>query len=198
MTAVLIDANVLLDVMTEDPRWLAWSAEAIARAADRHRLVIDPVIYAEVSIRYSRIEELDAALPKAMVNREAIPHEAAFLAGKSFLTYRRQGGMKQSPLPDFFIGAHAAVARYPLMTRNPARYPTYYPKLTLIAQAEHAGKRGFGGEKVPPSSSAATDHVQAACPVLPRPRFAECLGRPYDSERRVGFRVFRSPAPLLV
>lgn len=131
--AVLIDANVLLDVMTEDTRWLAWSAEAIERAADRHRLVINPVIYAEVSIRYSRIEELDAALPKSMFDREAIPYQAAFLAGKSFLTYRRRGGTKQSPLPDFFIGAHAAVAGYLLMTRDAARYCTYFPKLSLIA-----------------------------------------------------------------
>ena len=82
MTAVLVDANVLLDVMTEDARWLAWSAEAIERAADRYRLVINPIIYAEVSIRYSRIEELDVALPKTMFDREAIPYEAAFLAGK--------------------------------------------------------------------------------------------------------------------
>lgn len=133
MTAVLIDANVLLDVMTEDARWFAWSAEAIERAADRHRLVINPVIYAEVSIRYSRIEELDAALPKSMFDREAIPYEAAFLAGKSFLTYRRRGGTKQSPLPDFFIGAHAAIAGYQLMTRDAARYRTYFPKLSLIA-----------------------------------------------------------------
>ena len=117
MTAVLIDANVLLDIMTEDAHWLAWSAEAIERAADRHRLVINPVIYAEVSIRYSRIEELDAALPKTMFDREAIPYDAAFLAGKSFLAYRRRGGTRQSPLPDFFIGAHAAVAGYVLMTR---------------------------------------------------------------------------------
>ncbi len=133
MTAVLIDANVLLDLMTEDARWLAWSAEAIERAADRYRLVINPVIYAEVSIRYSRIEELDAALPKAMFDREAIPYEAAFLAGKSFLTYRRRGGAKRSPLPDFFIGAHAAVAGYLLMTRDAVRYRTYFPKLSLIA-----------------------------------------------------------------
>ena len=133
MTAVLIDANVLLDVMTQDARWLAWSAEALERAADRHRLVINPVIYAEVSIRYSRIEELDAALPKAMFDREAIPYEAAFLAGKSFLAYRRRGGTKRSPLPDFFIGAHAAVAGYQLMTRDAARYRTYFPKLPLIA-----------------------------------------------------------------
>ena len=133
MTAVLIDANVLLDVMTEDARWLAWSAGAIENAADRHRLVINPVVYAEVSIRYSRIEELDAALPKTMFDREAIPYEAAFLAGKSFLAYRRRGGTKPSPLPDFFIGAHAAVAGYLLMTRDAARYRTYFPKLSLIA-----------------------------------------------------------------
>src|SRR5277367_4119776 len=133
MTAVLIDANVLLDVMTEDAHWLAWSAGAIERAADRHRLVINPVIYAEVSMRYSRIEELDAALPKTMFDREAIPYEAAFLAGKSFLAYRRRGGTKQSPLPDFFIGAHAAVAGYLLMTRDETRYRTYFPKLSLIA-----------------------------------------------------------------
>ena len=133
MSAVLIDANVLLDVMTEDARWLAWSAEEVARAADRHRLVINPIIYAEVSIRYSRIEELEAALPKTMFDREAIPYEAAFLAGKSFLAYRRRGGPKQSPLPDFFIGAHAAVAGYLLMTRDAARYRTYFPKLSLIA-----------------------------------------------------------------
>jgi predicted nucleic acid-binding protein len=133
MSAVLIDANVLLDVMTEDARWLAWSAEAIERAADRHRLVINPVIYAEVSVRYSRIEELDAALPKAMFDREAIPYEAAFLAGKSFLAYRRRSGTKRSPLPDFFIGAHAAVAGYLLLTRDATRYRTYFPKLALIA-----------------------------------------------------------------
>jgi predicted nucleic acid-binding protein len=133
MTAVLIDANVLLDVMTEDVSWFAWSAEAIERAADRYRLVINPVIYAEVSIRYSRIEDLDIALPKTMFDREAIPYEAAFLAGKSFLTYRRRGGTRQSPLPDFFIGAHAAVAEYLLMTRDAARYRTYFPRLSLIA-----------------------------------------------------------------
>jgi predicted nucleic acid-binding protein len=130
MATVLIDADVLLDVMTEDPRWLAWSAEAIERAANRHRLVINPVIYAEVSIRYSRIEELDAALPKSMLDREAIPYGAAFIAGRSFLTYRRRGGTKQSPLPGFFIGAHAAIAGYLLMTRDAARCRTYFPKLS--------------------------------------------------------------------
>jgi predicted nucleic acid-binding protein len=133
MTAILVDANVLLDVMTEDAQCYAWSADALARAADRHRLVINPIIYAEVSVRYSRIEDLEAALPRTMFEREALPYEAAFLAGKSFVTYRRKGGTKRSPLPDFFIGAHAAVAGYSLMTRDATRYRSYFPKLSLIA-----------------------------------------------------------------
>ncbi len=132
MSSVLIDANVLLDVMTEDARWLQGSAEAIERAADRYRLVINPVIFAEVSIRFSRIEDLDAALPKTMFDREAIPYEAAYMAGKSYLAYRRRGGTKRSPLPDFFVGAHAAVAGYQLMTRDVRRYRTYFPKLPLV------------------------------------------------------------------
>ena len=133
MTAVMVDSNVLLDLMTEDARWLSWSAEAVENAADRFRLVINPIIYAEVSIRYSRIEDLEAALPKAMLDREAVPYEAAFLAGKCFLVYRRRGGTKQSPLPDFFIGAHAAVAGYRLLTRDAARYRSCFPRLSLIA-----------------------------------------------------------------
>jgi predicted nucleic acid-binding protein len=133
MSAVLVDANVLLDVMTEDADWLGWSADALADAADRYRLVINPIVYAEVSPRFSRIEELDAALPRTMFDREAIPYEAAFLAGKVFLSYRRRGGTKRSPLPDFFIGAHAAVAGYLLMTRDATRYQTYFPRLSLIA-----------------------------------------------------------------
>ena len=133
MTTILVDSNILLDVMTEDASWFAWSARTLEHAANDARLVINPVIYAEVSIRYSRIEELEAALPKNMFDREAIPYEAAFLAGKCFLIYRGRGGTKRSPLPDFFIGAHAAVAGYRLMTRNSLRYRTYFPKLSLIA-----------------------------------------------------------------
>jgi predicted nucleic acid-binding protein len=133
MTDVLIGANVLPDVMTEDARWFAWSAAAIERAADRHRLIVNPIVCAEVSIRFSRIEELEAALPKAMFDREPIPYKAAFLAGKAFLAYRRRGGKKRSPFPDFFIGAHAAVAGHQLMTRGAARYGAYFPKLALIA-----------------------------------------------------------------
>lgn len=133
MSAILIDSNILLDLMTEDARWFSWSAEVVERLADRFRLVLNPIIYAEVSIRYSRIEDLEAALPKAMFDREAIPYEAAFLAGKSFLAYRQRGGTKRSPLPDFFIGAHAAIAGYQLLTRDTARYRAYFPKLRLIA-----------------------------------------------------------------
>jgi len=95
--------------------------------------VINPIIYAELSIRYSRIEELNAALPKTLLEREALPYEAAFLAGKAFLIYRRRSGARLSPLPDFFIGAHASIAGYSLLTRDAARYRTYFPKLLLIA-----------------------------------------------------------------
>ena len=131
--AILIDSNVLLDLMTEDARWFSWSANEVEKAADRFRLVINPVIYGEVSIRYSRIEDLEAALPRTMLDREAIPDEAAFLAGKCFLDYRQRRGTKRSPLPDFFIGAHAAVAGYRLLTRDAARYRSYFPRLPLIA-----------------------------------------------------------------
>jgi predicted nucleic acid-binding protein len=133
MTAVLIDSNVLLDLMTEDPRWFSWSANALANTAESLRLVINPIIYAEVSIRYSQIEDLDAALPKAMIDREPVPYEAAFLAGKAFRVYRRRGGTKRSTFPDFFIGAHASIAGYSLLTRDATRYRTYFPKLALIA-----------------------------------------------------------------
>lgn len=129
----MVDSNVLLDLMTEDPNWFNWSAATVEEAADTARLVLNPVIYAEVSIRYSSIEDLEAALPHGLLEREAIPFEAAFLAGKCFVEYRRRGGSKSSTLPDFLIGAHAAVAGYRLITRDAARYRTYFPKLVLIA-----------------------------------------------------------------
>ena len=129
----MVDSNVLLDVMTEDARWFGWSADALERAADTAHLVINPVIYAEVSVRYRRIEELEEALPRTMLEREAIPFEAAFLAGKAYQTYRRRGGRKLSTLPDFFIGAHAAIAGYRLLTRDATRYRTYFPGLGVTA-----------------------------------------------------------------
>ncbi|WP_100965562.1 type II toxin-antitoxin system VapC family toxin [Bosea sp. FBZP-16] len=133
MSAVLVDSNVLLDVLTQDTRWGAWSARVLSEAADRQRLVINAMVYAEISVHYSRIEDLDEALPTTMLEREPIPFAAAFLAGKCFLAYKRRGGVKQSPLPDFFIGAHAAVAGYTLITRDASRYRTYFPGLSLIA-----------------------------------------------------------------
>jgi predicted nucleic acid-binding protein len=130
---VLVDSNVLLDVLTEDADWYAWSSAALAAAADEGSLAINPLIYAEVSIGFERVEELDGALPPQMFLRLPLPWEAAFLAGKCFLSYRRAGGIRRSPLPDFYIGAHAAVERMPLLTRDPARYGTYLPALDLIA-----------------------------------------------------------------
>jgi predicted nucleic acid-binding protein len=133
MTAVLVDSNVLLDLLTEDKQWFGWSSEALEESAESGRLVINPVIYAEVSVRFSRIEDVEEALPKTMFDREAIAYEAAFLAGKVFMTYRRRGGAKLSPLPDFFIGAHASVAGYRLLTRDPKRYRQYFPTLAITA-----------------------------------------------------------------
>jgi predicted nucleic acid-binding protein len=132
MSAVLVDSNVLLDVIGQDPNWLDWSSRALAEAADSSRVVINPIIFAEVSMRYTRIEDLDQALPRALVDREPIPYEAAFLAGKVFLAYRRRGGEKLLPLPDFFIGAHAAVSGYRLLTRDPRRYRSNFSGLSLI------------------------------------------------------------------
>ena len=133
MTPVLVDSNVLLDVATGDPVWGTWSGSTLERTADHAVLVINPLVYAEVSIGFETIEELESALPADVYQREDLPYEAAFLAGKSFLAYRREGGTKRSPLPDFYIGAHAAVAGYRLLTRDATRYRTYFPKLQLIA-----------------------------------------------------------------
>ena len=133
MAVVLVDSNVLLDVLTEDPRWFNWSSETLARQAEQAVLVINPLIYAEVSVGFESIEELEEALPPTMLQREALPWEAGFLAGKCFRTYRRRSGARHSPLPDFYIGAHAAVAGMALLTRDPARYRTYFPRLEVIA-----------------------------------------------------------------
>ncbi|MFT3913617.1 MAG: type II toxin-antitoxin system VapC family toxin [Anaeromyxobacteraceae bacterium] len=131
--AILVDSNVLLDVATSDPTWAQWSAEALARAADRAVLVINPIVYAEVSVGFERVEDLEEALPPDLFRRDPLPYEAAFLAGKSFLAYRRRGGRRMTPLPDFYIGAHAAVAGHELLTRDVRRYRTYFPRLALIA-----------------------------------------------------------------
>jgi predicted nucleic acid-binding protein len=133
MTPDLVDSNVILDVAYEDSHWRAWSEAALEQAAEQAMLVINPIIYAEVSIGYTWVEHVEAVLPGDRFQRETLPYEAAFLAGKAFLTYRKGGGMRRSPLPDFYIGAHAAVRRYRLLTRDAARYRTYFPTVELIA-----------------------------------------------------------------
>jgi predicted nucleic acid-binding protein len=135
VTPALVDSNVLLDVATDDPVWSGWSSSTLARTADESILVINALIYAEVSIGFQSIEVLEEALPATHYRREDLPYDAAFLAGKAFLRYRQRGGTRRSPLPDFYIGAHAAVAGYRLLTRDATRYRTYFPKLELIAPA---------------------------------------------------------------
>jgi len=119
-------------VLTEDSTWYEWSADLIMRLADENTLAINPIIYAEVSVGFERIEDLELALPDASFARLPLPWEAAFAAGKCFLEYRRRRGARRSPLPDFYIGAHAAVSGLPLLTRDAARYRTYFPGLELI------------------------------------------------------------------
>jgi predicted nucleic acid-binding protein len=133
MPDILVDSNVLLDVLTDDPTWSKWSSEMLEQAAQRNILVINPIIYAEVSIGFGRIEDLDEALPDSLVRRDPLPWESAFLAGKCFLKYRRRGGQKRSPLPEFFIGAHAAIGQMTLLTRDDSRYKTYFPGLKLLS-----------------------------------------------------------------
>ncbi|TFH64512.1 MAG: PIN domain-containing protein [Gemmatimonadales bacterium] len=131
MATVLVDSNVLLDILIPDPEWEEWSSAALAEVAESFLLAINPIIYTEVSIGFDRIEDLEAALPQDF-RREALPWDAAFLAGKAFLSYKQRSGSKTSTLPDFFIGAHAAVRGYTLLTRDAARYRTYFPSLTLV------------------------------------------------------------------
>ncbi|MGH9093182.1 MAG: type II toxin-antitoxin system VapC family toxin [Acidimicrobiales bacterium] len=131
--ATLVDSSVLLDVLTNDPTWGGWSREALARSGDEGRLVINPIVYAEISAGFGTIEDLDNAVPAGDLEREPLPYDAGFLAGKAFLAYRRRGGLRRSPLPDFYIGAHAAVRRYRLLTRDVTRYRTSFPLLQLLA-----------------------------------------------------------------
>jgi predicted nucleic acid-binding protein len=133
MTGVLVDSNVLLDVLTEDPEWFEWSSGQLARCADSHPLAINPIIYAEVSVGFETIEELEEVLAPELFARLALPWEAAFLAGKCSLEYRQRKGARRSPLPDFYIGAHAAVAGLTLLTRDATRYRRYFPTLRLIS-----------------------------------------------------------------
>jgi hypothetical protein len=130
--SVLVDSSVLLDVMTQDPRWAAWSEEKLAWHAERDLLAINSIIYAEVSVHFASIEELDDALSPSDFIRLPLPYEAGFLAAKCFLQYRRRGGRRSAPLPDFYIGAHAATESLALLTLDVARYRTYFPTVQLI------------------------------------------------------------------
>lgn len=122
--------------MTNDPKWFEWSARALAECADESTLAISPIVYAEVSVRFARIEDLETVLRESDFRRLPLPWEAAFLAGKCFVKYRRKKGTRRSPLPEFYIGAHAAVEGLALLTRDGRRYRTYFPRLELISPAD--------------------------------------------------------------
>lgn len=128
----LVDTCVLLDTLTDDPKWADWSQDAMRMASDSGALVINPIIYAEVAAGFDAIEDVEEALPGRVFRREPLPYEAAFLAARAFRSYRRNHGTKRSPLPDFYIGAHAAVSRYRLLTRDPRRFRGYFPTVELI------------------------------------------------------------------
>jgi hypothetical protein len=130
---VLIDTNVLLDVLENDTQWASWSQDQLDAAAATDALAINSIIYSGLSMAFAKIEELDTVIEEAALKIEEIPKEALFLAGKVFLAYRRSRGLKQNVLPDFFIGAHAAVMQWPLLTRDVGRYRTYFPTVQLIA-----------------------------------------------------------------
>jgi predicted nucleic acid-binding protein len=133
--STLVDSCVLLDVITGDDQWADWSASQIAAALDNGRVVINPLIYAEVSVGYQTIEELEELLPASDYEREPLPYAAGFAAGKAFVRYRRGGGDKRSPMPGLYIGAHAAVTGYRLLTRDVRRYRAYFPTVDIIAPA---------------------------------------------------------------
>lgn len=132
MTVVLVDTNVILDILTEDRDWRDWSEDALAKATHESSVLINPIVYAEISARFKRSDEVDAVVDGLRLIRDDLPWTAAFLAGRAHQVYRKRGGDRRSPMPDFFIGAHAAVARYRLLTRDGRRFRTYFPSVELI------------------------------------------------------------------
>ncbi len=130
---VIVDTNVLLDVLEDDSDWAEWSADRMRELAKIHDLAINPVIYAELSVTFNAIEELDAVVSDLALKFMEIPRPALFLAGKAFVRYRRQGGRKNNVLSDFFIGAQAAVLDCPVLTRDTRRYRRYFPTVALLA-----------------------------------------------------------------
>jgi len=136
---LLVDTNVLVDVLEDDPEWADWSIGQLRAQSQIHRLAINPIIYSELSLTFSSVEALDRTVDDLGLTMMEIPKPALFLAGKAFVRYRRQGGQKQNVLADFFIGAHAAVSRYPLLTRDTRRYSSYFADVQLIAPSESSG-----------------------------------------------------------
>jgi predicted nucleic acid-binding protein len=130
---ILVDTNVLLDVLQDDSQWASWSQSQLDAASATQRLAINPIIYSELSISFARIEELELVIAEATLAVEEVPREALFLAGKAFLRYRRAQGIRHGVLPDFIIGAHAAVMHWPILTRDAGRYRTYFPTVDVIA-----------------------------------------------------------------
>ena len=129
---VMVDSCVYLDVFTQDSQWFTWSSQTLAAVVNRGAVVLNPAIYAEISVRFARVEDLEALLPGDSFAYHPIPREAAFLAGKCYLKHHRRQGSKATPLPGFFIGVHAAVAKLELVTRDPRRFQTYFPTVNLI------------------------------------------------------------------
>ncbi len=130
---ILVDSNVIIDVLTADPTWRSWSEAALRDAADADDIAINPIIYAEIASGFSAMADLDRRLGADVFRRLALPYEAGFVAGRAFVEYRRRGGVRTSPLPDFYIGAHAAVSGLALLTRDARRYAGYFPKVRLIS-----------------------------------------------------------------
>jgi predicted nucleic acid-binding protein len=133
MNGVLVDSNVLLDVFLDDPEWADWSERQLDELSKNHPLYLNPIIYAEVSIAFDKIETFESALSACGILMQQIPKEALFLAGKAFLLYRKSGGSKIAPLPDFFIGAHAAIEKFLLLSRDVSRYRFYFPSVEIIS-----------------------------------------------------------------
>ncbi len=138
MSKILVDSNIILDILTEDPVWLGWSTKMLSHYVKTHDLVINPIIYAEISVGFQTMTEFESVMKVTGLLKEALPYKAAFIAGKAFRDYRKRGGIRHSPLPDFYIGAHASIAEYQLITRDYKRYQTYFSDVELIYPQEES------------------------------------------------------------
>lgn len=134
---VIVDTNVLIDISVRDPVWLKWSRSRLEEALRRGSVVINQIIFSEFAIRYATFDEVEALLPDTQLRRESLPFEAAFAAARAYSLYRRAGGSREKVLPDFFIGAHAVVRGYSILTRDVSGYRTYFPSVDLIAPDTH-------------------------------------------------------------